>query len=108
MRGIQYSDFVEVFNCLTALESNLGDNDSIRTGVAEPESELGVGVEGVKGFYGESESESKKGFYQSRSQSRKKDFARVGVRVEKRILPELGVGVRVEKYMLDSQCCSKI
>ena len=27
MRGIQYSDFVEVFNCLTALESNNGTND---------------------------------------------------------------------------------
>ena len=27
MRGIQYSDFVEVFNCLTALESNVGAND---------------------------------------------------------------------------------
>ena len=23
MRGVQYSDFVEVFNCLTALESNM-------------------------------------------------------------------------------------
>ena len=28
MRGIQYSDFVEVFHCLTALESNVGGNGS--------------------------------------------------------------------------------
>ena len=27
MRGIQYSDFFEVFNCLTALESIVGGND---------------------------------------------------------------------------------
>ena len=27
MQGIQYSDFVEMFNCLTALESNVGGND---------------------------------------------------------------------------------
>ena len=27
MRGIQYSDFVEVFNCLTALANNVGAND---------------------------------------------------------------------------------
>ena len=27
MRCIQYFDFVEVFHCLTALESNVGDND---------------------------------------------------------------------------------
>ena len=31
MRGIQYSDFVEVFNCLTALESNVVGDDCIRT-----------------------------------------------------------------------------
>ena len=84
MQGIQYSDFVEVFNCLTELESNLGDNDGIRTSVPEQESELGVRVEGVKSFYEigvrvekrilpESESESNKGFCRSgsRSQSRK-------------------------------------
>ena len=27
MRGIQYFDFVEVFSCLTALESQVGGND---------------------------------------------------------------------------------
>ena len=27
MQGIQYSDLVKVFNCLTALESNVGGND---------------------------------------------------------------------------------
>ena len=27
MRSIQYSDFVDVFNCLTALHSNVGAND---------------------------------------------------------------------------------
>ena len=30
MLGIQYSDFVDVFNCLTALESNVGGNDCVR------------------------------------------------------------------------------
>ena len=27
MQGIQYSDYVEVFNCSTALESNVGGDD---------------------------------------------------------------------------------
>ena len=27
MRGIQHSDFDKVFNCLTALEINVGGND---------------------------------------------------------------------------------
>ena len=36
MRSIQYSDFVEVFNYLTALESNLGDNNCIRTVLKVP------------------------------------------------------------------------
>ena len=31
MRGIQYSDFVDVLNCLTALESNVGGNDCVCT-----------------------------------------------------------------------------
>ena len=31
MRGVQYSDFVEVFNCLTALESNMLVVMTVRT-----------------------------------------------------------------------------
>ena len=40
----------------------------------------------------------------TRSQSRKNDFAGVVVRVKKKDF----AGVRVEKYMLNSQCCTKI